>query len=57
MFGRTLRCSFCGRSEREVAKLIAGAKGHICDRCVRLCDAIIKREESTPAATGKTPDP
>jgi hypothetical protein len=36
-----LRCSFCGKSEREVAKLLAGAKGYICDACVGVCNGIL----------------
>ena len=40
-----LRCSFCGRSEREVAKLLAGPKVHICDACVGVCNKIL---EATP---------
>jgi len=44
---RRLRCSFCGRSEREVAKLLAGPKVHICDACVGVCNAIL---EATPQA-------
>jgi len=39
---RVLRCSFCGKSEREVAKLIAGPKVHICDVCVGVCDKILE---------------
>jgi ATP-dependent protease Clp, ATPase subunit len=38
---RKLTCSFCGKSEREVAALIAGAKGgHICDACLAICNTI-----------------
>ena len=33
MFFRKLRCSFCRRTDDEVAKLVAGARGYICDRC------------------------
>ena len=33
MLFRTLRCSFCGRSEAEVDKLVAGPRVYICDRC------------------------
>lgn len=33
MFRRRLACSFCGRSETEVAKLVAGPKVYICDQC------------------------
>ncbi len=32
--GRLLRCSFCGKSEKEVAKLVAGPRVYICDACV-----------------------
>jgi ATP-dependent Clp protease ATP-binding subunit ClpX len=37
----TLHCSFCGKSQRDVAKLIAGPFMFICNECVRLCDDII----------------
>ena len=40
-----LRCSFCLKSEKEVAKLMAGAKGYICDVCVGACNRIL---EATP---------
>jgi hypothetical protein len=43
---RPLRCSFCGKSEKHVAKLLGGAKGHICDVCVSACNRIL---EATPA--------
>jgi len=39
--GATLRCSFCGKSQDEVRKLIAGPDVHICDECVDLCNDII----------------
>jgi hypothetical protein len=39
---RILRCSFCGKTERQVAKLIAGPKVHICDVCVGICDKILE---------------
>ena len=38
---RHLRCSFCGKSEREVAKLIAGPKVYICEACVGVCNGIL----------------
>jgi hypothetical protein len=39
---KTLHCSFCGKSQHKVAKLIAGPRGvFICDECVDLCDAIL----------------
>ncbi len=40
-----LRCSFCGKGQREVKKLIAGPGVYICDRCVLLCNKIIKESE------------
>ena len=40
-----LRCSFCLKSEKEVAKLMAGARAHICDVCVGTCNRIL---EATP---------
>lgn len=42
--GRDLRCSFCGKSQREVRKLIAGPSVYICDECVELCNDIITEE-------------
>lgn len=48
--GAELRCSFCGKSQDEVKKLIAGPTVYICDECVELCNDIIaeefEREES-----------
>jgi hypothetical protein len=43
--GTTLHCSFCGKSQRDVRKLIAGPKVFICDGCVGLCNGIIENEE------------
>ena len=40
-----LRCSFCGKGQREVKKLIAGPGVYICDRCVLLCNKIIRESE------------
>lgn len=44
----TLYCSFCGKSQHEVRKLIAGPTVFICDECVDLCTDIIQEESSTP---------
>jgi len=41
-----LRCSFCGKDEKEVARLIGGPNVHICDGCVGTCNKIL---EATPA--------
>lgn len=43
----TLYCSFCGKSQHQVAKLIAGPKVFICDKCVGLCNGILTQEEIT----------
>jgi hypothetical protein len=44
-----LRCSFCGKAEAEVAKLIAGQAGFICDECVRVCTSLITGEGAMPS--------
>jgi ATP-dependent Clp protease ATP-binding subunit ClpX len=47
-----LRCSFCGKTQREVRKLIAGPSVYICDECVNLCKEIIDEEDgAAPAAS------
>jgi ATP-dependent Clp protease ATP-binding subunit ClpX len=48
-----LTCSFCGKSQREVKKLIAGPSVYICDECIDLCNDII-REEGQKVAGGAT---
>ncbi len=51
--GKVLYCSFCGKSEHEVRKLIAGPSVFICDECVELCNDIIREElQAKPANTG-----
>src|SRR5467141_3438078 len=45
-----LLCSFCGKSQRQVKKLIAGPGVYICDECIDLCNEIIDEELSAPAA-------
>ena len=51
--GRVLYCSFCGKSEHEVRKLIAGPSVYICDECVDLCNDIIREEvQSRPQHAG-----
>ncbi len=56
---KLLYCSFCGKSQHEVRKLIAGPNVFICDECVELCNDIIREEmqEEAPAATNKLPKP
>jgi ATP-dependent Clp protease ATP-binding subunit ClpX len=42
--GDLLKCSFCGKSQRQVKKLIAGPGVYICDECIDLCNEIIEEE-------------
>ncbi len=51
--GTTLRCSFCGKAQDEVRKIIAGPGVYICDECVHLCTLILN-EESADSAVQKT---
>lgn len=44
--GGFLKCSFCGKSQREVKKLIAGPTVYICDECIRLCNDIIAEDKN-----------
>jgi len=55
----TLYCSFCGKSQHEVKKLIAGPTVFICDECVELCNDIIQEEnkESNSKKSGRIPTP
>jgi len=57
--GKLLYCSFCGKSQHEVRKLIAGPSVFICDECVELCNDIIREEmqEQSPATSSKLPTP
>ncbi len=53
---KVLHCSFCGKSQHEVRKLIAGPSVYVCDECVALCNEIIQEEvRSAPAAEGASP--
>ncbi|MGH8503680.1 MAG: ATP-dependent Clp protease ATP-binding subunit ClpX [Gammaproteobacteria bacterium] len=57
--GKLLYCSFCGKSQHEVRKLIAGPSVFICDECVELCNDIIREEmqDQSPAVRNKLPKP
>ncbi len=48
--GDLLKCSFCGKSQKQVKKLIAGPGVYICDECIDLCNEIIEEE---PAEAGE----
>ncbi len=57
--GQTLYCSFCGKSQHEVRKLIAGPSVYVCNECVDLCNDIIREEEQGSATEqqAKLPSP
>jgi ATP-dependent Clp protease ATP-binding subunit ClpX len=57
--GKLLYCSFCGKSQHEVRKLIAGPSVFVCDECVELCNDIIREEMQEKSSTGgdKLPTP
>ncbi len=57
--GKLLYCSFCGKSQHEVRKLIAGPSVFICDECVELCNDIIREEmqESGEESISRLPKP
>ena len=57
--GKLLYCSFCGKSQHEVRKLIAGPSVFVCDECVELCNDIIREEmqEKAAASGNKLPKP
>ena len=57
--GKLLYCSFCGKSQHEVRKLIAGPSVFVCDECVELCNDIIREEmqEKSSAGGDKLPTP
>src|ERR1700761_5192656 len=43
---KTLHCSFCGKSQHDVRKLIAGPLVYICDECVQICTDVVKDEDT-----------
>lgn len=57
--GKLLYCSFCGKSQHEVKKLIAGPSVFICDECVELCNDIIREEmqDLATSSVSKLPKP
>ena len=52
-YGNVLHCSFCGKSQDEVRKLIAGPTVYICDECIELCNEIIAEETEERFVPGK----
>ncbi len=47
--GELVKCSFCGKSQKQVKKLIAGPGVYICDECIELCNDIIEEELAEPS--------
>ncbi|EKE01719.1 MAG: hypothetical protein ACD_21C00067G0003 [uncultured bacterium] len=43
---KTLTCSFCGKHQDEVKKLVAGTSAHICDECIAMCEEMIKQDKT-----------
>ncbi|MDB9519733.1 ATP-dependent protease ATP-binding subunit ClpX [Roseofilum reptotaenium CS-1145] len=52
-----LKCSFCGKSQEQVRKLIAGPGVYICDECVELCNEILDEELFDSSSTSAPPNP
>ena len=50
--GDLLKCNFCGKSQKQVKKLIAGPNVYICDECIELCNEIIEEELAEGAEVG-----
>ncbi len=57
--GELLKCSFCGKTQKQVRKLIAGPGVYICDECIDLCNEIIEEELTEPSdvSFGELPRP
>ena len=57
--GELLKCSFCGKSQKQVKKLIAGPGVYICDECIDLCNEIIEEEfaDTPEVSNGDLPKP
>jgi ATP-dependent Clp protease ATP-binding subunit ClpX len=53
----TLRCSFCGKSQNEVKKLIAGPTVYICNECIDICNEIITDDQQQETAARRPPLP
>src|SRR5713101_3578319 len=53
----TLRCSFCGKSQNEVKKLIAGPTVYICNECIDICNEIITDDQQAESVASRPPLP
>ena len=57
MTNTALRCSFCGKAQSEVRKLVAGPSVYICDECIGICVEILHDEGITPTAPESRAEP
>ena len=55
LFKRKLKCSFCGKSAAQVAKLVAGHRGYICDVCAAEAHRIMSEPDSTSPTPPQSP--
>ena len=49
---KLLYCSFCGKSQHEIFKLLGGPSAFICDECVQLCNGVLKKEGKKQGPSG-----
>ena len=52
---KTIRCSFCGKPQTMVERLIAGNNAYICDECIHLCMEMLEEDFSAPGARKNAP--
>ena len=50
---KSIRCSFCGKTQAQAGRLIAGNGAYICDECINLCMSIIAEDEQAPVMTAR----
>ena len=53
---KTVRCSFCGKHQEQVERIIAGPGAYICNECVHLCLSILDEEERPELGSPEMPD-
>ncbi len=54
---RSTRCSFCGKRQDQVRKLVAGPGVYICDRCIELCQEVLDEDSRSAPRQGHAPPP
>lgn len=53
---KKIHCSFCGKDQDTVSKLIAGPNVFICNECIGICNEILKNENPEPSTSGQMPN-